>query len=193
MRLVVLFLLLVPASVAFAQLPPFSSQASRRTSPNGGRHGTPTSRYKLDITLEKMSPVLKGHMEIRCTSERGGLARKTAKRRHTADLILDWRKLPDHEKDSTLSNVTVNGEWLQGHDGSLFIDDVSRPRITSTGRSTSSSVTARPGRERHHARFHVADPDLRLRDHAVHRQGGRFGIHLLALCPLRRQHCLPGL
>ena len=54
-------------------------------------------RYKLNLTLEKMSPVLKGHMEIRVklsepTASAGGQSGGGV----IPSIILDWRKLPGH-------------------------------------------------------------------------------------------------
>src|SRR5947208_3212104 len=59
-------------------------------------------RYKLNLTLEKMSPVLKGTIEVRVNVSEppvpaGGDA-------EGSPIILDWRRLPGHEKDSTVSN-----------------------------------------------------------------------------------------
>src|SRR5690606_23359216 len=63
-------------------------------------------RYKLNLTLEKMSPVLKGTMEIRVNvSEPGAVATGSV-----PPIILDWRKIKGHEEKSTISTVFVNGE-----------------------------------------------------------------------------------
>ncbi|HVF47312.1 MAG TPA: M1 family aminopeptidase, partial [Pyrinomonadaceae bacterium] len=66
--------------------------------------------YKLDLTLEKMSPQLKGTLEIRVnvaepTASSGGtnLAGKSSQ------IILDWRKIRGSESLSTVSNVIING------------------------------------------------------------------------------------
>ena len=87
-------------------------------------------RYKLNLTLEKMSPVLKGTMEIRVivrdteTRGSGDAASKSeppalvggpnvgtdAANRSAIPIILDWRKIKGHEKDSTITNVSVNGK-----------------------------------------------------------------------------------
>lgn len=62
-------------------------------------------RYKLDLTLEKMSPVLKGTIEIRV--------------HHSAidqteplpmSIILDWRAIRGKEDLSKISNVVLNGK-----------------------------------------------------------------------------------
>jgi aminopeptidase N len=73
-------------------------------------------RYKLSLTLEKMSPVLKGSIEIRVkVSERpvvtGGSAPQAETRPvgSVPPIVLDWRKIRGHEKKSTISNVTLNG------------------------------------------------------------------------------------
>lgn len=85
-------------------------------------------RYMLNLTLEKMSPVLKGTMEIRVvvrdagTSGRGdaGIAGQpttgtqasppaSAQGAEIPPIILDWRKIKGHEEKSTISNVTING------------------------------------------------------------------------------------
>ncbi|MBK8302936.1 MAG: hypothetical protein IPK98_05880 [Chloracidobacterium sp.] len=85
-------------------------------------------RYKLNLALEKMSPVLKGTMEIRVnvlTLPRGvnfggglrpnGAPSPSPMRQPDPGIpaiILDWRKLKGHETDSTISNVTINGTSL---------------------------------------------------------------------------------
>ncbi|HRI03310.1 MAG TPA: M1 family aminopeptidase [Pyrinomonadaceae bacterium] len=69
-------------------------------------------RYKLNLTLEKMSPVLKGTMEIRVNVSAGTQAPSPANAGSsgvTTPIILDWRKIAGHEKDSTISNVSLNG------------------------------------------------------------------------------------
>jgi len=66
-------------------------------------------RYKLNLTLEKMSPVLKGTIEIRVkvaqVSEPGAIATGLP-----TPIILDWRKIKGNEDKSTISNVSINGE-----------------------------------------------------------------------------------
>jgi aminopeptidase N len=59
-------------------------------------------RYKLILTLEKMSPVLKGTMEIRV---------KVAQAEGSVGvpIVLDWRKIKGSEPLSTISNVQLNG------------------------------------------------------------------------------------
>jgi aminopeptidase N len=63
-------------------------------------------RYKLDLTLEKMSPVLKGTIEIKVKiGGAGGNA--------LPDIILDWRKIRGKEELSTIGNVTLNGKTAE--------------------------------------------------------------------------------
>ena len=68
-------------------------------------------RYKLNLTLEKMSPVLKGTIEIRVNVKPGTQASSpaTPPSAETPPIILDWREITGHEKDSTISNLVVNG------------------------------------------------------------------------------------
>ncbi|MFN6962594.1 MAG: M1 family metallopeptidase [Pyrinomonadaceae bacterium] len=75
-------------------------------------------RYKLNLTLEKMSPVLKGTIEIRVnvsplpkgTIFGTGLNVGQATTGSMPPIVLDWRKIKGHEDKSTISNVTVNGK-----------------------------------------------------------------------------------
>ncbi len=82
-------------------------------------------RYKLNLTLEKMSPVLKGTMEIRvkvgdgAVSEPGAVATG-----FMPPIILDWRKIAGHEKDSTISNVTINGTSIDIYGNEAYHLDV---------------------------------------------------------------------
>ena len=54
-------------------------------------------RYKLNLTLEKMSPTLEGTIEInvKCKMENEKL--------DDIPIILDWRKIKGHENLSTIS------------------------------------------------------------------------------------------
>ena len=68
-------------------------------------------RYKLNLTLEKMSPVLKGTMEIRVNVQPGTQAPSPATPQGGVGvpIILDWRKIKGFEERSTISNLTLNG------------------------------------------------------------------------------------
>src|SRR5438309_5073495 len=63
--------------------------------------------YKLNLTLEKMSPVLKGTIEIHVNQAAYACAEPNCPPLY---IVLDWRKIAGHEKDSTVSNVTLNGK-----------------------------------------------------------------------------------
>ncbi|MBC7798202.1 MAG: hypothetical protein H7Z37_15125, partial [Pyrinomonadaceae bacterium] len=52
-------------------------------------------RYRLNLTLEKMSPTLKGSIEISLENK-------------ADQIILDWRKIVGKEQFTTVSNVRVN-------------------------------------------------------------------------------------
>ncbi|MEJ7698062.1 MAG: hypothetical protein WKF71_00205 [Pyrinomonadaceae bacterium] len=54
-------------------------------------------RYKLNLTLEKMSPVLKGTIEI-------------SLKNNADQIVLDWRRIRGKEDLSKVSNVSVNGK-----------------------------------------------------------------------------------
>ena len=67
-------------------------------------------RYKLDLTLEKMSPVLKGTIEIHVTQAAYACAQPNCP---PMAIILDWRKIKGAERRSSISNVSVNGNGAQ--------------------------------------------------------------------------------
>ena len=79
-------------------------------------------RYKLNLTLEKMSPVLKGTIEIRVNVRDAGPAGRgyeanvsvppaVAGGALTPAIILDWRKIRGSEHLSMISNVSINGTY----------------------------------------------------------------------------------
>ena len=74
-------------------------------------------RYKLNLTLEKMSPVLKGTIEIRVKIGAGDgaatLLSPSPQSGETPPIILDWRKIKGHEEKSTITNVSINGSPVQ--------------------------------------------------------------------------------
>ncbi|HUR96907.1 MAG TPA: hypothetical protein VMZ26_02450, partial [Pyrinomonadaceae bacterium] len=101
MRLLIL-LCFMTASV-FAQTPPIEPGVSHELAKwRAARYSD--VRYKLDLTLEKMSPVLKGTIEIRVNVRDAGSGG-----RGDAAIVLDWRKIRGHEDKSTISNVSING------------------------------------------------------------------------------------
>ncbi|HTK26462.1 MAG TPA: hypothetical protein VL327_07880, partial [Pyrinomonadaceae bacterium] len=66
-------------------------------------------RYKLNLTLEKMSPVLKGTLEIRVDIGARTLMSASPQGGEIAPIILDWRKIKGSESLSTISTVSING------------------------------------------------------------------------------------
>jgi hypothetical protein len=99
-------------------------------------------RYKLNLTLEKMSPVLKGRIEITMNlseppaSAGGQLANQT-----TLPIILDWSKIAGHEKDSVIMNLSLNGhvsmlrppEGFKWSNGEYVYDEVEEHLIFRQG------------------------------------------------------------
>ena len=103
MKLLPLVLLAMCALPLFAQTPPIEPGVSQQLARwRAGRYSD--VRYKLNLTLEKMSPVLKGTIEVRVN-----YASQDCFECPDRYLILDWRKIRGSEKLSTISNVTVNG------------------------------------------------------------------------------------
>ena len=111
-----LFTILLFSAVAYSQtaknpdIPPIETGVSLELAKwRAARYSD--VRYKLNLTLEKMSPVLKGSIEIRVNVKssppyEGGVAEG----RSGSLLILDWRKIRGHEDKSTISNVSINGQ-----------------------------------------------------------------------------------
>jgi len=104
----------MPAAV-YSQLPPIEPGVSQELAKWRSVQYSNIS-YKLNLTLEKMSPVLKGSIEIHVTQAASACAEPNCPPLY---LILDWRKLPGHEKDSTISNVKLNGTNVQSASFSL--------------------------------------------------------------------------
>ncbi|MFN0278036.1 MAG: M1 family aminopeptidase [Pyrinomonadaceae bacterium] len=113
-RLVIFTLMF--ASTAFSQMPPIEPGVSQELAKwRAARYSD--VRYKLDLHLEKMSPVLKGTVEIRVNVRQiGGHTNNTTKGDGSFTnigelpiIILDWRKIKGKEELSAISNVFVNG------------------------------------------------------------------------------------
>jgi hypothetical protein len=101
---------------AFAQIPNIEPGVSHELAAWRAAHYSDV-RYKLNLTLEKMSPVLRGTIEIRVTVTEPESIPPSVDSSQFADqtthsIILDWRKLAGHEKDSAISNTTINGTAL---------------------------------------------------------------------------------
>jgi aminopeptidase N len=98
-----LLLLGICALSAFAQIPKIEPGVSHELAVwRAARYSD--VRYKLNLTLEKMSPVLKGTIEIRVNYVTEVCAECPERM-----IILDWRKIVGHEQHSTVSNVILNG------------------------------------------------------------------------------------
>jgi aminopeptidase N len=114
------FLLMVMANTVFGQqIPPNEAGVSRELARYRAAHYSDV-RYKLNLTLEKMSPVLKGSIEIRVKILEGETERIgedissvdysfPPPSYYLPSLILDWRKIRGKENLSIVSNVEVNG------------------------------------------------------------------------------------
>ena len=93
-------------------------------------------RYKLNLTLEKMSPILKGTMEIRVKLSEPPAS---AGGEHAPPVILDWRKIRGKEDLSTVSNVSINNQPLTlaanagGSDTSAKFEEVNEHLVFKDG------------------------------------------------------------
>ncbi len=100
-----IFAFIVMTASTFAQTPTIDAGVSQTLAKWRAANYSDV-RYKLNLTLEKMSPVLKGTVETRVnlpnlpSFARGGYI----------SIILDWRKIRGKEDLSTVSNVSLNGE-----------------------------------------------------------------------------------
>src|SRR5687767_15447789 len=102
MKVLFALFLLAMSSAVFAQMPPLGPGVSHELAKWRAAHYSDV-RYKLNLTLEKMSPVLKGTMEIRVNVRGGGVQ---------TPIILDWRRIRGHEEKSAVTNVTINGKTV---------------------------------------------------------------------------------
>ncbi|MBX3244637.1 MAG: hypothetical protein KF685_09305 [Acidobacteria bacterium] len=113
-----LLVILCTSAAAFSQTPPIEPGVSQELAKWRSARYSDVS-YRLSLTLEKMSPVLKGSIEIRVkvgesrsAGEKGTKAMSEPGAIATGSIppiILDWRKIRGHEERSTISNVTING------------------------------------------------------------------------------------
>jgi aminopeptidase N len=109
------FLTLVSAINLFAQTPPpeiLAPGVSQELAKWRAAHYSDV-RYKIGLTLEKMSPVLKGTIEIRVRVGAGTLLSPSARSAENLPIILDWRRIRGHEDKSTVSNVMINGKVVE--------------------------------------------------------------------------------
>ncbi len=109
MRILLLGFLLIMSSAVIAQTPTIESGVPLELAKWRAAHYSDV-RYKLNLTLEKMSPVLKGTIEIRVKVGARTLLSASSQGGEIPPIILDWRKVKDHEEKSTITNVTINGK-----------------------------------------------------------------------------------
>jgi len=107
MLLRLIFIAFFSAITAFSQIPAIETGVSQELAKWRAARYSNIS-YKLNLTLEKMSPVLKGTIEIRVTvSEPGAVATGLI-----PPIILDWRKIKGHEGLSVISSIFLNGKQI---------------------------------------------------------------------------------
>jgi aminopeptidase N len=106
----VILLICMFAAAAFSQMPRIEPGVSQELAKWRASQYSNIS-YKLNLTLEKMSPVLRGTIEIRVTQAAYACAAPNCP---PLMIVLDWRKIPGHEKHSTISSVSLNGKILVG-------------------------------------------------------------------------------
>ncbi len=100
MKLILLSIFLSVAT--FAQIPPIEPGVSHDLAKwRAARYSD--VRYKLNLTLEKMSPVLKGTIEIRLN-----YILQDCQECPERYIVLDWRKIKGNEALSVISNVSIN-------------------------------------------------------------------------------------
>ncbi len=121
MLLRLLFITLIAAMTAFAQSPAIEPGVSHDLAKWRAAHYSDV-RYKLNLTLEKMSPVLKGTIEIRVKVS-GGIDASSSPASSSekapcpninltapqTPIILDWRRIRGHEEKSSVTNIELNG------------------------------------------------------------------------------------
>src|SRR5436190_2927792 len=114
MRFLIFIFLL--AGIAYSQVPAIEPGVSQELAKWRAAHYSDV-RYKLNLTLEKMSPVLKGTIEIRVKVAAPAETRPVGSVPSDIPIILDWRKIRGHEDKSTISNVSINGHsaTLENH------------------------------------------------------------------------------
>jgi len=136
-----LILLLLTLGVS-AQTPPIEPGVSHELAKwRAARYSD--VRYKLELTLEKMSPVLKGTIEIRVKVN-------TALGEHGTvpwgvPIVLDWRKIRGSESLSTVSNASVNGENVTPLQGAGRVLDVAEPVYENRSEHLIFMDAVRPG------------------------------------------------
>ena len=105
------------SQISNAQTPPIDAGVSRELARWRAVHYSDV-RYKLNLTLEKMSLTLKGSIEIKLkVSVPGAVATSLDTNKNPVatapgtdvPIILDWRKIKGKEQFVSVSNVNING------------------------------------------------------------------------------------
>ncbi len=140
MRTIILLLLSVLG--AAAQTPPIDPGVSHELAKwRAARYSD--VRYKLNLTLEKMSPVLKGTIEIRVKVNAAPGEQGTVP--WGVPIVLDWRKIRGSESLSTVSNASVNGENVTPLQGAGRVLDVAEPVYENRSEHLIFMDAVRPG------------------------------------------------
>jgi len=119
LRLLILALVLMMTTPIFSQTPMIEAGVSNTLAKWRGANYSDV-RYKLNLTLEKMSPTLKGTIEIRVNVRQSGKETKKLSEKNASfqiidflpSIVLDWRKVKGKENLSMISNVSVNGRFV---------------------------------------------------------------------------------
>jgi aminopeptidase N len=117
-------------------------------------------RYKLNLTLEKMSPVLKGTIEIRLQH-----SFLDCQECPEISIVLDWRKVKGSENLSTVTNVFINGR-----PASLLL-----PGENSKGSESIHPIGSEGKTVKTPVRFEERD------EHLIFREGVVFGENVIKL------------
>lgn len=117
-RLIILFMAILSPAIYAQPMPRIETGVSQTLAQWRAAHYSDV-RYKLNLTLEKQSPVLKGSIEIRVVmSEPRAIASGSnvgqnplaIARGSDVPIILDWRKIAGKEQFAAVSNAIVNDQ-----------------------------------------------------------------------------------
>ncbi len=113
MRLVILLIFIMTTSVFAQNVPPIENGVSHELAIWRAKHYSDV-RYKLNLTLEKMSPLLKGTVEVSVRVSDGETARESVASPQSPNvspsIILDWRKIKGKEDAYSIKDVELNGK-----------------------------------------------------------------------------------
>jgi aminopeptidase N len=97
----------------FSQTPPIENGVSHELAIWRAKHYSDV-RYKLNLTLEKMSPILKGTIEVSVRVSDGETTRESVASSQSpivaSSIILDWRKMQGKADAYLIKNVELNGK-----------------------------------------------------------------------------------